>query len=86
MTVKFKVDGGFVDYLMEAGTNLVSARMSHAAALSFIQGKPLEKSDKEGYPIKVGKYYFKGSVVEPKIAVEKAPAEKKPAAKKKAKK
>lgn len=54
---------GKVNVLLRSGKDFVSNEMAVAAAQHIIDDGLIEESGKEGYPIKVGEWYFEGEPI-----------------------
>lgn len=58
-----KNSNGKVNVLLRSGKDFVKNEMRVAAAQHIIDDGQIEESDREGYPIKVGEWYFEGEPI-----------------------
>lgn len=64
MDYKLKKDAnGKVNALLRTGKDFVKDKIALSAAQHIIDSGKLVESDKEGYPIHVGEWYFEGEPV-----------------------
>lgn len=71
MQYKLKSENGKVKALLRTGKDFVADTLTVSAAQHIIDSNPVVESDKEGYPIHAGEWYFEGEAIEEK-PVEKA--------------
>lgn len=70
MQYKLKNENGKVKALLRTGKDFVADTLTVSAAQHIIDSNPITESDKEGYPIHAGEWYFEGEPIEEK-SVEK---------------
>lgn len=71
MQYKLKSENGKVKALLRTGKDFVADTLTVSAAQHIIDSNPVVESDKEGYPIRAGEWYFEGEAIEEKKPVEK---------------
>ena len=70
MQYKLKNVNGKVKALLHTGKDFVTETLAISAAQHIIDTSEITESDKEGYPIHAGEWYFEGEPIEEKT-VEK---------------
>lgn len=71
MQYKLKSENGKVKALLRTGKDFVADTLTVSAAQHIIDSNSVVESDKEGYPIRAGEWYFEGEAIEEKKPVEK---------------
>lgn len=72
MQYKLKSDNGKVKALLHTGKDFVADTLTVSAAQHIIDSNPVIDSDKEGYPIHAGEWYFEGEAIEEEKPEQKA--------------
>ncbi len=70
MQYKLKNVNGKVKALLHTGKDFVTETLAISAAQHIIDTSEITESDKEGYPIHAGEWYFEGETIEEKKPVE----------------
>ena len=66
MNYKLKSNNGKINALLRTGKDFVTDTLTIAAAQHIIDTSEITESDKEGYPIHAGEWYFEGEPIEEK--------------------
>ncbi len=72
MKYKLKNNNGKVNALLHTGKDFVKEVLKVSAAQHIIDSGELVESDKEGYPIHVGEWYFEGEPLVEKVETSTA--------------